>query len=78
MEPSLVECKNHNNPIFHNEFFKPILSIYKYKKEDKIKTLNLCQQNKNNYALTGAIFSKDLDFIETANDILKYSAETFI
>ena len=77
MEPTLVECKNHNNHIFHNEFFKPILSVYTYKKEEKIKTLNLCKENKNNYALTGAIFSKDLEFIEIADDILKYSAGNF-
>ena len=77
MEPTLVKTENYDNDIFHNEYFLPLLSVYTYKPDEKIDTLNICSKNRNNYSLTGAIFSKDMDFIKKADDILKYSAGNF-
>ena len=77
MEPTLVKCNNHNNQIFHDEYFLPYLAVYTYKSDDKYETLDLCKENHNNYSLTGAIFSKDELFIKNANEILKYSAGNF-
>ena len=77
MEPTMVKCTNPNNEIFHDEYFLPYLPVCTYKSDDKYETLEICKENRNNYCLTGAIFSKDEIFIKKANDILKYSAGNF-
>ena len=77
MEPCMIKCENPDNYVFHDEYFLPLLSVYTYKPEDKKETMKICQRNNNNYALTGAIFSKDEEFIREANEEFKYSAGNF-
>jgi 1-pyrroline-5-carboxylate dehydrogenase len=60
IEPCVVICKNHHHPVFHDEFFGPILAIYPYSNLDQVIEDSL-QGNK--YALTGSIFSQDQDTI---------------
>ena len=77
MEPVMVKCDNPNHCIFHDEYFLPLLAVYTYKTEDRVDTLNICSENNNNYCLTGSIFSKNKEFAQTADDVLKYSAGNF-
>ena len=77
MEPCMIKCENPDNSVFHDEYFLPLLSVYTYKPEDKKETMKICQKNRNNYSLTGAIFSKDEEFIREANEEFKYSAGNF-
>lgn len=77
MEPCLVKCDNPDNSIFHDEYFLPLLSVYTYKPENKKETMEICKNNRNNYCLTGAIFSKNEEFIKETSEQFKYSAGNF-
>ncbi len=61
IEPCVVICTNHHHPVFHEEFFGPILAIYPYDNLDQV--IEDCLHG-NKYALTGSIFSQNEDTIE--------------
>lgn len=60
IEPCIVICSNHDHPVFHEEFFGPILAIYPYDNLDQV--IKNCLEG-NKYALTGSIFSQNEDTI---------------
>jgi len=74
LEPTLLLSNDHDKFIFKEEFFAPILSVYLY--DDLSETMNLCS-NSSNYALTGAVFSKDSEFKEYSKDYFKYNCGNF-
>ena len=67
-EPTIIECNNHNDLVFNQEFFAPILTLYKYTNRDK--TMELCA-NSNDYALTGSVFSNSDEMIRLSRDFFK-------
>ena len=75
-EPTIVTCKKHGDKIFNDEFFAPILAVYKYSNDDLDNTMRLCRDS-NNYALTGSIFSNDKKFIERATVFFKEKCGNF-
>ena len=36
IQPCIVVCTNHHHPVFHDEFFGPILAIYPYDNLDQV------------------------------------------
>ncbi len=76
VSPFVVSHRDHNHRIFNEEFFGPILAIYPYNTSEKYNTLELCSES-NNYALTGAIFSKSDKFIMEAHELLSEKTGNF-
>lgn len=75
-EPTIVECDDHDDKIFNQEFFAPILAIYKYSNKDLENTMRLCRDS-NNYALTGSVFSINKKFTDHATDYFKEKCGNF-
>ena len=76
IEPTIILTKNPNFKTMEEEIFGPVATIYVYNEKDWEKTLNLLD-NTSEYALTGAVFSKDRYAIEIASEILENSAGNF-
>lgn len=76
IHPTIVESKNPKDDIMVNELFGPVLGVYVYKDKDVYPTLELVG-NSTPYALTGAIFGKDLEFLKKAATELKQTAGNF-
>lgn len=59
IEPTIVLTKDPFDKIMTEEIFGPILTVYVYKDADLEKTMKLVDCA-TPYALTGAVFAKDL------------------
>lgn len=59
-----------------DEIFGPVISIFVYNDGDWAKTLQLVDST-SPYALTGAVFAKDIRAIREARDTLRNSAGNF-
>lgn len=59
ISPKIVICRDHENRVFNEEFFAPILAIYPYDSNTLSEKNNVMEKccTSNNYALTGSIFS---------------------
>lgn len=76
IEPTVIKTDNPNFKTMQEEIFGPVLTIYVYddkKFEDTIELVN----SSNDYALTGAIFTKDRYMINYLTNRLKDSAGNF-
>ena len=76
MEPTIVVSENHNNFLFSQEFFAPLLSIYTYDDANLSKTIDLCK-HATNFALTGSVFSRDEDFITEFTDYMSHTCGNY-
>lgn len=76
VHPTLVESRNPRDPIMTEEIFGPVLSAYVYNEEDLNATLDLVNSS-TSFALTGAIFAEDRQFLTEAAEHLKMSAGNF-
>jgi 1-pyrroline-5-carboxylate dehydrogenase len=76
IEPTIILTSNPHYITMHEELFGPVLTIYVYKAENWVETLNLVDQT-SPYALTGAVFSHDRFAIEQANEILVNAAGNY-
>ncbi|ODV64524.1 1-pyrroline-5-carboxylate dehydrogenase [Ascoidea rubescens DSM 1968] len=76
IQPTIIESNKIDHPYFSEEFFGPILVVYKYKDKDYEKVINIIDKT-SKYGLTGSIFSKDREAIRTAEEKLRYSAGNF-
>lgn len=76
IEPTLVVTTNPQFRTMCEEIFGPVLTIYVYEAKDYEKTLELLDQT-SDYALTGAILSKDRYAINLALKKLENSAGNF-
>lgn len=72
VKPTIFETLNPENRLMSEEIFGPVLTVYVYPDAELENTLDLI--NSNPYALTGAIFSQDEDFIDRAKRRLQMSA----
>ena len=74
IEPQIYLCRNPNRELFTEEFFGPILAIYPYKdiKDAENHCLNI-----NNYALTGSIFTNNIDKIGYYNKLFRNKTGNF-
>lgn len=76
VEPTLVEADKPDFLTMKEEIFGPVLTLYVYDENKWEETLDLVD-NTTDYALTGAIFSKDRQVIEKAAKRLENSAGNF-
>lgn len=76
IRPTVIETTNPAYATMCDELFGPVLSIYVYPDDEYEKTLHLVD-NTSEYALTGAIYAKGREHINTALDILRNSAGNF-
>lgn len=76
IEPTIILTNDPNYDTMKNELFGPIVTIYVYNDKDFEKTLKLIDKT-SDYALTGAIFSKDREAIIKATNILENAAGNF-
>ncbi|XP_075162801.1 delta-1-Pyrroline-5-carboxylate dehydrogenase 2 [Haematobia irritans] len=65
IEPTIVECRDPHDILFKEEIFGPLLSVYVYKDKDIVQVMDLIAST-TKYALTGAIFAQDENFLKEA------------
>jgi 1-pyrroline-5-carboxylate dehydrogenase len=76
VEPTVLVTTNPHYDTMTRELFGPVVTVYIYEDKDYEDTLKLVDQT-SDYALTGAIFSKDRYAAEVALDALENSAGNF-
>jgi 1-pyrroline-5-carboxylate dehydrogenase len=76
IEPTVILAKTPRYTTMETELFGPVITIYVYDENDFEATLELVDTT-SEYALTGAIFSKDRYAIELASEKLKNAAGNF-
>lgn len=76
IEPTIIVTTNPKYSTMETELFGPVITIYVYEDADWETTLELVDQT-SEYALTGAIFSKDRYAIEQATIALQNAAGNF-
>ncbi len=76
IEPTAIVTKDPKYVTMEEEIFGPVLTIYVYPAKDFEKALKMVDET-SPYALTGAIFSKDREAINLANDMLLHAAGNY-
>jgi 1-pyrroline-5-carboxylate dehydrogenase len=76
VEPTVIETRNPRDRLMREEFFGPIVTTYVYPANQWEETLELVDETAP-YGLTGAIFSRDREAIEEAEEALRYAAGNF-
>lgn len=76
IEPTVVLTSNPNFKTMEEEIFGPVLTIYVYDNDQFKETVDLCAKT-SEYALTGAIFSRDRHILDYLEDILGFCAGNF-
>lgn len=76
IEPTVILAKTPRYTTMETELFGPVITIYVYHENDFESTLKLVDTT-SEYALTGAVFSKDRYAIELASEKLKNAAGNF-
>jgi 1-pyrroline-5-carboxylate dehydrogenase len=76
IQPTVILAKSPKYTSMEIELFGPVITIYVYDKHHFEETLDLVDST-SEYALTGAIFSKDRYAIELASEKLKNAAGNF-
>ena len=76
IDPTIIVTTNPKFKTMSEEIFGPVMTIYVYYEKDWIETLALVDST-SDYALTGAVFSKDRYAIEVATKKLENAAGNF-
>ena len=76
IEPTVILAKTPRYTTMKTELFGPVITIYVYNENDFENTLELVDTT-SEYALTGAIYSRDRYAIELASEKLKNCAGNF-
>ncbi|SCU87916.1 LADA_0E07008g1_1 [Lachancea dasiensis] len=76
VEPTVIKTTNPHHKFMSTEFFGPILTVYQYPDAEFAQVCKTIDST-TSYGLTGAIFARDRDAINVADDLLKYSAGNF-
>ncbi|MGB3184129.1 MAG: L-glutamate gamma-semialdehyde dehydrogenase [Cyclobacteriaceae bacterium] len=76
VDPTVILTKDPQYLTMCEEIFGPVLTIYVYQPDNFLDTLDLIDQT-SEYALTGAIFSRDRYAVDTAMKRLKHAAGNF-
>jgi 1-pyrroline-5-carboxylate dehydrogenase len=74
--PTVIRASDARGKLMSEEIFGPLLTIYVYPDEQFEETLALCDTT-SPYALTGAVFGRDLDAVAKAEKVLRWSAGNF-
>ncbi|XP_030035609.2 delta-1-pyrroline-5-carboxylate dehydrogenase, mitochondrial [Manduca sexta] len=76
VQPTIIETSDPHDKLMTEEIFGPVLTMYVYDDHDVMKTLALVGSS-TKFALTGAVFSKDVNFLQIALEELKMTAGNF-
>jgi 1-pyrroline-5-carboxylate dehydrogenase len=76
IRPTIIRAKKPDYISMCDEIFGPVISIFVYNDGDWAKTLQLVDST-SPYALTGAVFAKDIRAMREARDTLRNSAGNF-
>jgi len=76
VEPTVIETRDPRDRLMREEFFGPIVTTYVYPENEWEETLELVDETAP-YGLTGAIFSRDREAIDEAEEALRYAAGNF-
>lgn len=76
IEPTVIETNNPKYTTMCTELFGPVITIYVYEDDAYAETLKLVDET-SEYALTGAIISKDRYAVTQATEALQNSAGNF-
>ncbi|CAG9783391.1 unnamed protein product [Diatraea saccharalis] len=76
VEPTIIQTEDPLDKLMTEEIFGPVLTVYVYDDADVHKTLNMVGES-TKFALTGAVFSQDKEFLKVALDVLKTTAGNF-
>jgi 1-pyrroline-5-carboxylate dehydrogenase len=76
VEPTVLLTRNPMAQTMCEEIFGPVLTIYVYEDAKVDEALALCDQT-SPYALTGAVFARDRQFLEKATQALENAAGNF-
>ncbi|SCV05579.1 LANO_0H10594g1_1 [Lachancea nothofagi CBS 11611] len=76
VEPTVIKTTNPLHKYMSTEFFGPILTVYEYP-DAEFKQICETLDKTTSYGLTGAVFARDREAINVADEALKYSAGNF-
>jgi 1-pyrroline-5-carboxylate dehydrogenase len=76
VEPTVIQTHDPRDRLMREEFFGPIVAAYVYPENEWEETLELVDATAP-YGLTGAIFSRDREAIDEAEEALRYAAGNF-
>ncbi|KAH8404431.1 hypothetical protein KR222_000357, partial [Zaprionus bogoriensis] len=76
VDPTIVQSTDPKERIMTEEIFGPVLTIYVYKDADLVETMKLVNTT-TQFALTGAVYGQDEDFIKCALEEFKTTAGNF-
>ncbi len=76
VRPTVVRSHAPQGKLMSEEIFGPVLTVYVYPDARFEETLRLCDAT-SPYALTGAIFARDVGAVATASEALRWSAGNF-
>jgi 1-pyrroline-5-carboxylate dehydrogenase len=76
VEPTVIQTRDPRDRLMREEFFGPIVTTYVYPENEWEETLELVDETAP-YGLTGAIFSRDREAIDEAEETLRYAAGNF-
>jgi 1-pyrroline-5-carboxylate dehydrogenase len=76
VQPTVIETSDPDFRTMKEELFGPVVTAFVYDDSRYADTLDLID-NGTSYGLTGAVFARDLDAIETTRERLRYAAGNF-
>jgi 1-pyrroline-5-carboxylate dehydrogenase len=76
VEPTVLETEDPDFRTMRDELFGPVVTTFVYPESKYGETLDLVDQGAP-YGLTGAVFARDLDALELADEKLRYAAGNF-
>lgn len=76
IEPTVVLTSNPHFKTMEEEIFGPVLTVYLYADDSFAEALRLCDET-SPYGLTGAIFARDREAVNTAERVLVHAAGNF-
>jgi 1-pyrroline-5-carboxylate dehydrogenase len=76
VRPTVVETEDSDFRLLREELFGPVVTAFVYPRQKYDETLELIDSG-SPYGLTGAVFARDRDAIERADEKLRYTAGNF-
>ena len=76
MEPTVVVSTDTESFVFRDEFFAPLLTVYPYPEQEVEETMAICR-DATDYALTGAVFSLDSQFLQNFEEEMKHTCGNY-
>jgi 1-pyrroline-5-carboxylate dehydrogenase len=73
IQPTVIQSTNPRSKLMLEEIFGPVMTVYVYKDNEVHQTLNVVDTT-SPFGLTGAIFAQDQNFLQEAQQVLRFSA----